>query len=276
MLDWFWYLFRNWLNNSQSRFVSQGLKPRTKSAYPMPLSETSKRRLIWLAVVVAVLGVRTGWVLYDRSQHTASRPVPAKPTEKDYLTVIPKSYVTDLESAQKLVGKRLWVKAGYAAEYFRYSPSPRVGPRSTGSKFEPLEEITVQKVIEQPEHSPQKRRELLLLFSRGGEEFSTVIGYFDAESKQYQVLLDDLFYIKDPRELYPHWDERTWQRIKNHELEQGMTFSQVNLTLGVGTLVTMEAGGTQLYQFGRKPGGGPGKTRVRFVDGRVAEFEVRN
>src|SRR5262249_39827263 len=86
---------------------------------PAALAETSKRRLIWLAVVLAILGARVGWVLYDRSQHIAFKPVPIKPIEKDYLTVIPKSDVTDFESAKKLLGRRLWVKAGYAAEYFR-------------------------------------------------------------------------------------------------------------------------------------------------------------
>jgi hypothetical protein len=139
-----------------------------------------------------------------------------------------------------------------------------------------MEEITVQDFIERPVAANKKQREVLLLFEKGSEEFAAVIGYFDLQSKQYQILLDDLFYAKNPREIYDHWDEQTWQRIKSHQLEPHMTFAQVHLSLGTGTLVTTEAGGTQLYQFDRKPGGEPGKTRVRFVDGRVKEFEVRD
>ncbi len=212
----------------------------------MSLSETSKHRLVWLAVILAVLGARVGWVLYDRSQHATFKPVPAKPTEKDYLTVIPKSDVTDFDSAKKLVGWKLWVKAGYATEYFRYSAARHVDSSSTASTFEPLEEITVQKVVEQPAHSTEREKELLLVFAKNNEEFSTVIGYVEAESNQYHIFLDDVFYLKDPHEIYLHWSEPRWQKIQNHELEPGMTFAQVNLSLGVRTLVTMAAGGAQL------------------------------
>jgi hypothetical protein len=242
----------------------------------MPFSETSKRWLVWLAVVMVVLVVRIGWVLYDRNQSTRSKSVAPRHTEKDYLTVIPKFGVDDLASAKKLAGSRLWVKAGYAIEYSRYSASLQSTQPFPSKKLEPMEEITVQDFIERPVAANKKQKEVLLLFEKGSEEVAAVIGYFDPQAKQYQIQLDDLFYVKNPREIYDHWDEQTWQRIRSHQLEPHMTFAQVNLSLGTGTLVTTEAGGTQLYQFDRKPGGEPGKTRVRFVDGRVKEFEVRN
>jgi len=239
----------------------------------MPLSETSKRWLIWLVVVVVVLGARIGWVLYDRDQSASPKSIAPIYTERDYLTVIPKFGVDNLASAKKLAGSRLWVKAGYAIEYSTYFTTPQRAGSFRRKRLEPMEEITVQDFVERPVAANKKQKEVLLLFEKGGEEFSTVIGYFDPD-EQYQIRLDDLFYVKNPRQIYDHWDEQTWQRIKNHQLEPKMTFAQVNLSLGAGTLVTMEAGGTQLYQFGCKPGGDPGKTRVRFVDGHVKEFEV--
>ena len=240
----------------------------------MSFNETSRRWLIWLCVVTAVLAARIGWVLYDRGQSVRSKPSTPRLTERDYLTVIPKLGVDDLSSAKKLAGSSLWVKAGYAIEYSRYTSSTPARP-SPSRKLEPIEEITVRDFVERP--LPQKKqREILLLFEKSGEEVSTVIGYFDPEANQYQIQLDDLFYAKNPHQIYDHWDEETWQKIRHHQLEKQMTFAQVNLSLGSGTLVTTEAGGTQLYQFDRKPGGEPGKARVRFVDGRVKEFEVRN
>jgi len=241
----------------------------------MPLSETSKRWLIWLAVVAVVFVLRIGWVLYDRSQSALPKLLAPQHTERDYLVTIPKFGVDDLAGAKKLAGSKLWVKAGYAIEYSRFPTSAKTAPPLPGMKLEPMEEIIVRDFVERP--LPQtKQREILLLFERGGEEFAAAVGYFDPEAKQYQIRLDDLFYAKHPREIYDHWDEATWQKIQRHQLEKQMTFAQVNLSLGSGTLVTKEAGGTQLYQFDRKPGGGPGKTRVRFVDGHVKEFEVRN
>ena len=86
--------------------------------------------------------------------------------------------------------------------------------------------------------------------------------------------LDELFYLKNPRELYAHWDEDAWRKIEEHSLEPGMTLTQALLSLGFGRLVTTQAGGIQLYEFTRKPGGEPGKTRIRFLEGRVKEFRV--
>ncbi|MSO22680.1 MAG: hypothetical protein EXQ58_05375 [Acidobacteria bacterium] len=86
--------------------------------------------------------------------------------------------------------------------------------------------------------------------------------------------LDELFYLKNPRELYAHWDEDAWRKIEEHSLEPGMTLTQAMLSLGIGRLVTTQAGGIQLYEFTRKPGGESGKTRIRFLDGRVKEFKV--
>ena len=71
-----------------------------------------------------------------------------------------------------------------------------------------------------------------------------------------------------------HWDKDVWSKIEHHSLEPGMTLAQALFSLGYGRLVTIEAGGIQLYEFTRKPGGEVGKTRVRFLDGRVKEFKV--
>ena len=239
------------------------------------MSEASKRRLVWLAIVMLVLAARIGWVLYDRSQSASPQRIAARFAQSDYLTVIPKFGVDDLASAKKLAGSRLWVRAGYAIEYSSYAASATTAPSLPGMKLEPLEEIVVRDFVERPARD-NAQREILLVFEKGGEEYSALIGYYDPEGKRYQIQLDDLFYAKNPREIYDHWDEATWQRVKRHELQKQMTFAQVNLSLGAGTLVTLEAGRTQLYQFDRKPGGGLGTTRVRFVDGRVREFEVRN
>ena len=86
--------------------------------------------------------------------------------------------------------------------------------------------------------------------------------------------LDELFYAKNPRELYSHWDPNSWSKIEQHLLEPGMTLAQAVFSIGFGRLVTTEAGGIHLYEFTRMPGGEHGKTRVRFLDGRVKEFEV--
>src|SRR5215471_16564464 len=113
----------------------------------MPLSETSKRWLIWLAVVVVVFVLRIGWVLYDRSQSARPKPIEPKHTERDYLVVIPKLGIDDLAGAKKLAGSKLWVKAGYAIEYFPYSASAKAAGPRPGMKLEPMAEVRVHDFV---------------------------------------------------------------------------------------------------------------------------------
>jgi len=193
--------------------------------------------------------------------------------ERDYLVVVPKFNINDRESAQRLVGQTLWVKVGYQAEYFTYPGSEKSTTDPPSRQFESLEKVVVQRIIERVAPSGGREKEVLLLFQKDGKDFATLVGFFDSKEKRYQMFFDDLFYLKDPRQIYDHWSNETWAKIQAHQLEQGMTFAQVALSLGNGSLVTTEAGGTQLYQFNRLPGGEPGKSRVRFSEGRVTEYE---
>ena len=234
-----------------------------------------KRWVIWLGVVTLIIGLRVACVFYQRSQPAHIRPVTQRTLDKDYLVVVPKFYVDDLNSARKLISNTLWVKAGYRAAYFPWGSSTKSGPSRPALLFEPMESLIVDEVKERPASSGGGDRELLILFKKNGQLFATVVGFFYAKDQQYQIQLDDLFFPRDPTDLYTHWSSQVWGKVRAHQLEKGMSFAQVNLSIGDGQLVTTGAGGAQVYEFGRKPGGLPGKTRVRFVDGKVEEIENR-
>jgi hypothetical protein len=240
----------------------------------MALSETAQRRLLWAGVVALILLLRVGCVLYERNRPFPQKAVVEKPVDRDHLVVVPKFYVDDLTSARRLIGKTLWVKLGYATGYFLDKPS--VKPESRELRyFQPLESLVVENVTERPIVGDAGSKEVLLRFRKDGQASLTVAGLYDRRAERYEMQLDELFYVKNPRELYTHWDSATWRKIEGHLLEPGMTLVQALFSLGYGRLVTTEAGGNQLYEFAQKPGGGPGRTRVRFSDGRVKEFEVR-
>lgn len=239
----------------------------------MALTESAQRWMLWAGVVVVILGLRVGCVLYDRSRPFSQKAVTERPIERDHLVVVPKFYVQDFATAQELSRKTLWVKLGYVTGYFPDDPS--VKPASRELKyFQPLESFTVEGVTELPIAGDVGNREVLLRFRRDGHAYLTPAGVHDVRAERYEMRLDELFYLKNPRELYTHWDEDIWSKIEQHFLENGMTVTQAFLSMGFGRLVTAEAGGIQLYEFARKPGGVPGRTRVRFLDGRVKEFEV--
>ena len=239
----------------------------------MVLSETVHRWLLWAGVVAAILALRVGCVLYDRSRPFPQKAVVERPIDRDRLVVVPKFYVQDFASARQLVGKTMWVKLGYATAYF--ADNPRLKPANRELRyFTPMENFAIESVMERPIAGEAGNKEVLLRFQREGQAWLTVAGLYDARAERYEMQLDELFYLKNPREVYAHWDEDTWRKIEQHSLEPGMTLAQAVLSMGYGRLVTTEAGGIQLHEFARKPGGGPGKTRIRFLDGRVKEFKV--
>jgi hypothetical protein len=239
----------------------------------MALSEAAHRWLLWAGVVAAILALRVGCVLYDRSRPFPQKAVVERPVDRDRLVVVPKFYMEDFASARELVGKTIWVKLGYATAYF--SDNPRVKPANRELRyFPPLESVKIENVIERPIAGEAGNKEVLLRFQFEGQAWLTLAGVYDARAERYEMQLDELFYLKNPRELYAHWDKGAWSKIEQHSLEPGMTLAQALFSLGYGRLVTIEAGGIQLYEFTRKLGGEPGKTRVRFVDGRVKEIKV--
>jgi len=239
----------------------------------MALSETAHRRLLWAGVVAVILVLRVGCVLYERSRPFPQKAVVERPIDRDRLVVVPKFYVEDLASARQLVGKTIWVKLGYATGYF--PDNPRLKPANRELRyFQPLESLTIESVAEWPIVGEAGNKEVLLRFRREGQAWLALAGLYDASAQRYEMQLDELFYLKNPRELYAHWDVDAWSKIEKHSLEPGMTVAQAVLSMGFGRFVTTEAGGIQLYEFTRKPDGEPGKTRVRFLDGRVKEFKV--
>lgn len=240
----------------------------------MKLSKRARKRIIWVAVLMTLLAIRVGWMFYDRSRSITPKTTVSKRLQRDFLVRIPRFHTPDFEEAKRLVGKSIWVKKGFQLVY---SPVGRGGRFAVDIGAKPLfalEKLVVKEVTEQPVPGRSGDRQIVVFFDKEGVVMGTVIGTFDGQRQLYQMGLDQFFYAKDPRELYSHWSENTWKLIRDHELALDMTFAQVALSIGDGALVTRAAGEVQLYEFRRKPGGSPGRCRVRFKGGRVTEFEV--
>jgi hypothetical protein len=229
--------------------------------------------MVWLAVVMAVFWLRIGWMMYERARPVEPRKMAHRPLEEDYMVAIPKFHVYDLASLERYKGQKLWVKAGFRAEYFLFMPSRNLAPASSRVTFQPMEEILVSDVRQLPADKTGYRP-IVLIFEKGGILQATIVGFFLMAKNEYQMQLDDLFYLKNPRVIYSHWSSQTWSKIEAHQLEEQMTFAQVSLSIGDGRLITTEAGDAQLYEFDRRPGGREGKIRVRFQHGRVIEIRL--
>lgn len=230
--------------------------------------------VVWILIYALAFLLRIGWLIYERSQPPFTRASAPTVTDPDYLVVIPKFGVSDLESARRLIGQTLWVKAGYQATYFQFSPH-QFSVASTRHSFEPLETIRVNRVAVEPQ-GIKREKDVLVFFEKEDKSFASVIGQYLKPENRYTFQLDQLFYPKDPHLLFPHWSQEIWRALENHEVQEKMSFLQVPLSLGIGNLVAIKADGSHLYHFPRRPGGSPGLTAICFVDGKVKDFQLLN
>jgi hypothetical protein len=208
------------------------------------------------------LSLRVGLVLaffyvaahfYERWTRPSLRrdtPAPIQRVE-DFYVHPPKSYVSDLTSAQKLIGQPLWVIEGYR---WRVQPGGRL--------LEPLEKIIPTAIVRRGE-------EAVLRFERHGRTESVAVG---APERLY---IDDMFFIKDPKQLYNHWPAETWSKVENHHIELGMTEFQVAFALGAGeTRRSSQRGESRIVEYTLCEAAGLTPVRVTFRGGRAEQIEA--
>lgn len=170
-----------------------------------------------LKVALAVGALYLGYHFYERHRiaNFAVKPEPKRiELPADIYAFVPKSYVSDLESARrKLVGNPLWIKEGYR---WIYQPGDRL--------FGPLERIVPQavKVV---------GSEVQVAFEKDGQQASFGIG------SPERVFIDEIFFVKDPKEIYDHWTDEMWRKAERGEVEVGMSEIQIGFALGVGQAV---------------------------------------
>ncbi len=202
-------------------------------------------------LVLAVLYVGFHYYLrWTRPSLERKEPPPIQRVE-DFYVHPPKSYVTDLESAQKLVGKPLWVVEGY-----RWKTEPG------GRLLEPLEKIVPTAITSRGDAA-------VVRFERDGQAQSVECG---TPSRLY---IDEMFFIKDPRELYSHWPPEIWEKVENNEFEPGMTEFQAAFSLGAGQpLRSSQHGETRVVEYRLREAAGFDPLRVTFEKGRAVNIET--
>ena len=162
----------------------------------------------------------------------------------------PKSYVSSAASAEKLIGRPLWVKEGYRR---LYDPGEQT--------FEPLEKIIPTGVREEGEDT-------LLEFEKADRLYATKI----ATGELFYV--DEIFLIEDPRKLFDHWTAEDWKKVDAHQVDLGMTEYQAAFALGAGRLGRYSPGGAlRIVDYTLRQSAGLPALRVTFKEGLVIKIE---
>ena len=202
---------------------------------------------IVLRLGLVAVGVYLAASYYHRwTRPRLERDQPKREVHLDHYTYLPKSYVTDFASAKKLVGKPLWVKEGYR---WIYEP----GDNALG----PIEQVV-------PTGVARRGREVLLKFEKDGRPYTIPIG----SGRQFWV--DELFLLKDPRQLFDHWTGEDWALIEKHEVRVGMSEYQVTFALGAGQVVSAsQHSATRVVDYSLGEDAGIAPVRVTYRDGVV-------
>jgi hypothetical protein len=238
---------------------------------PPFLQKNLPRWIWWVLIYLFLAAARIGWIWYDRSRPLIlpnPRPVAALKSNPDALVVIPRFRISDFKEASSLVGRTLWWKAGFQSPFYLLdsetkkiqSNHPLFLPTCTPLQVEDIFEL--------------KGKGIYLVTENRSMKCTMAIAWFDPQDQVYRFLLDDLFFPDDPFRFYSHWGTSVRQAIQSHQIQPGMTFAQVALSLGAGQLIQIENNENQIYHFPSLPGGKPGTTEVHFTAGKLARYKI--
>jgi hypothetical protein len=216
--------------------------------------ETRQRIQIVMAVALAISAIRVAIIFYERyteKSATAERPL-EQPLNPDYYVVPHKLYAYDLRSAQKLVGRPVWVRAGYRSTYFPCEPAGlRCDFRHEAGLLGPIQRLEVKDVIRLSSPLAPGQPQIMVVFEKEGNSYAFSVGSMTGEN--YTLFIDDMLYLQDPHQLYWHWPAEVWQAVDQHQVHQGMNELQVTFSLGAGYLHGGGQGSTRVLTF---PNGG--------------------
>jgi hypothetical protein len=196
-----------------------------------------------LAIVVllplVILAVGIAIIRHKRSQpgvvpqHQAERAL-----SQDEMVQPRKLFIDDMKSARDLVGKPVWVQAGYSLDYFPYA-AHRIDFAHRSGVLPGAQRLDVKDVIAQKAPAgvdsriPHGDKQAFVVFTLPGDgkQYATAVGYLQGSDSTWYC--DNVFYYDDPRTMYNFWPAPVWQAIDQHHPIAGMNELQTAMALGV-------------------------------------------
>ena len=209
-----------------------------------------------MAVALAIAALRAAIIFYERytEKSATAEKSPEQPLNPDSYVVPHKLYAYDLKSAQKLVGRPVWVREGYRSAYFPCEPTgQRCDFQHEAGLLGPIQRLEVKGVIRLSSPLAPGQPQIMVVFEKEGKPYAFSVGSMTGED--YKLFIDDMLYLQDPRQLYRHWPAEVWQAVDQHQVHKGMSELQVMFALGTGNLHGSGLSSTRVltYPNGGKP-----------------------
>jgi hypothetical protein len=163
---------------------------------------------------------------------------PERALTQDEMVQPRKLFIDDLKSARDLVGKPVWVQAGYEMDYYPYS-AHRIDFAHSAGVLPGAQRLDVQDVITEKlpagmvTRIPRGDKQAFVVFTLPGDDkqYALAVGYIQGTDSTYYC--DNVFYYDDPRTMYNFWPAPVWQAIDQHKAIDGMNELQAAMALGV-------------------------------------------
>jgi hypothetical protein len=190
-------------------------------------------------IMLAIFGIRFYFLWKERHAPVVQKPQRVeRPLTDDDIVSPRKLLIDDLKSAKVLIGKKVWIQAGFELEYFPYAHhsinfAHKIGVLPSVQALE-IRDITPAKAPpSKTSRIPRGDKQVFAIFQmpEDAEQYATAIGYIEGTDSTYYC--DDIFYYDDPHKLYKHWPANVWQAVDQHQPKPGMNELQVAMALGV-------------------------------------------
>ena len=209
------------------------------------------------AILIAAIGI---WRIHVvRNRPGVPPPHSQERSLSDEEMVVPrKLYIDDLKSARDLIGKTVWIQAGYELGYYPFT-AHHVDFVHTAGVLPSVQPMVIRDIVTQKvpagaeDRIAHGDRQAFAVFTLPGDdkEYATAIGTIQGSDSTYYC--DNIFYYDDPHQMYKFWPAADWQAIDAHTPRQGMSEMEVAMALGViqrsdssnygNRTVTYDAGG---------------------------------
>jgi len=189
------------------------------------------------AILIAAIGI---WLINRARNRPAVVPQQAQERHlSDEEMVQPrKLYIDDLKWAKDLIGKPVWIQAGYELDYYPYA-GHQVKFAHKAGVLPSVQQLDIRDIVTQkipaavPSRIPRGTSQVFAIFTMPGDakEYATAIGTNQGTDSTYYC--DNVLYYDDPHKMYNFWPADLWQAIDQHQPKQGMTELETAMALGV-------------------------------------------
>jgi hypothetical protein len=193
--------------------------------------------VVLIPAVILVSGIL--YINHKRNQPVAvPQRQPERALSQDEMVQPRKLFIDDLKSARDLIGKPVWVQAGYEMDYYPWAAqhinfAHKAGVLPGAQRLDVKDVITEKLPAGAVTRIPRGDKQAFVVFAMPGDdkEYAAAVGYIQGSDSTYYC--DNVFYYDDPRTMYNFWPAPVWQAIDQHKAINGMNELQTAMALGV-------------------------------------------